>query len=76
MKEFLEILISNLVDDKQAIKIEMTENDNLTTFEVSVAKDEMGKVIGKQGRIAKSIRTIMESLAAKEHKRVRVEFVG
>lgn len=75
MKEILEIIILNLVENKEQIIINQKENENTTTFEVKVADSDMGKVIGKQGKIAKAIRTVMKSLAAKEHKKVIIEFV-
>ena len=76
MEEFLKIVISNLVDNKEAVEITKKENEKITTFEVKVAKEDMGKVIGKQGRLAKAIRTVMKSISSKEHKKVLVEFIG
>lgn len=76
MEELLKIIISNLVDNKDAVEITKKEDEKTTTFEVKVAKEDMGKVIGKQGRLAKSIRTVMKSVAGKEHKKVLVEFIG
>lgn len=76
MEEILKIIISNLVDNKDAVEITKKEDEKTTTFEVKVAKEDMGKVIGKQGRLAKSIRTVMKSVASKEHKKVLVEFLG
>ena len=76
MEELLKIIISNLVDNKDAVEITKKEDEKTTTFEVKVAKEDMGKVIGKQGRLAKSIRTVMKSVARKEHKKVLVEFLG
>ena len=76
MEELLKIIISNLVDNKEALEITKKEDEKTTTFEVKVAKEDMGKVIGRQGRLAKSIRTVMKSVAAKEHKKVLVEFIG
>ena len=75
MKEILEAIISNLVSDKEAIHINQIDGEQSTVFEVKVADADMGKVIGKQGVIAKSIRTIMKAAAAKENKRVSVEFL-
>ncbi len=75
MKEILETIILNLVEDKDKVIINSKEDDKTTTFEVKVAESDMGKVIGKQGKIAKAIRTVMKSLAAKEHKKVIIEFV-
>lgn len=76
MKEVLETIISNLVDDSNAIEIKQIDGEKSITFEVKVAENDMGRVIGKQGRLAKSIRTVMKAMASKEHKKVLVEFVG
>lgn len=76
MEKFLETMILNLVDNKEAVEINKVDSENSTTFEVKVAKEDMGKVIEKQGRLAKSIRTIMKSVATKEHKKVQIEFIG
>lgn len=76
MKEILKTIILNLVDDKEAVQINEVEGEKSIVFEVKVAENDMGKVIGKQGRLAKSIRTVMKSVAGKEHKKVSVEFIG
>lgn len=76
MKETLKVIISNLVDDKDAVEINEVDSEKSIVFEVKVAESDMGKVIGRQGRLAKSIRTVMKALAAKEHKKVSVEFIG
>ena len=76
MEEFLRIMISNLVDNKEAIEINQIDNGKFVTFEVKVAQEDMGKVIGKQGRIAQSIRNVMKAVANKEHKKGSVEFIG
>lgn len=76
MKETLNVIISNLVDDKEAVEINEINGEKSIVFEVKVAEGDMGKVIGKQGRLAKSIRTVIKALAAREHKKVSVEFVG
>ena len=75
MKEILETIILNLVEDKEKVSISSKEDGKTLTLEVKVAQDDMGRVIGKQGKIAKSIRTVMKSLATKEHKKVAVEFI-
>ena len=75
MKEVLGTIIHTLVDDKESVVIRQIDGEQSIIFEVKVAEVDMGKVIGKQGVIAKSIRTIMKSLAAKENKRVSVEFL-
>lgn len=76
MKDILETIILNLVDDKESVQINEKESGNSILFEVKVAEGDMGRVIGKQGRLAKSIRTVMKSLAGKEHKKISVEFIG
>ena len=75
MKETLELIINSLVNDKEAVSINEIDAEKSVIFEVKVAESDMGKVIGKEGRIAKAIRTIMKSLAAKEEKRITIEFI-
>lgn len=75
MKQILELIITNLVNNKEEVSIEETVIDNNIDFKVKVSKDDMGKVIGKQGRVAKSIRNVMKSVSAKEGKKVNIEFV-
>lgn len=76
MEEFLRIIISNLVNDQESIEINTIDDGKSVTFEVKVAQEDMGKIIGKQGRIAKSIRNVMKAVANKEHKKATVEFIG
>ena len=76
MEEFLKTIITNLVDNKESVEITKTETEKSITFEVKVAEGDMGRVIGRQGRLAKSIRTVMKDAASKEHKKVSVEFIG
>ena len=76
MKEMLQTIILNLVDDKNAVEIKEINEEKSTIFEVKVAESDMGKVIGRQGRLAKSIRTLIKSVAVKEQKKVTVEFIG
>lgn len=75
MKEILETIINTLVSDKEAVSINQIDGEQSIIFEVKVAESDMGKVIGRQGTIAKSIRTIMKAVAAKENKRVSIEFL-
>ena len=75
MEEILKTIISNLVDDKDAIEIKKIDGEKSVIFEVKVAEADMGKIIGRQGRLAKSIRTVMKAVATKEHKKVTVEFI-
>lgn len=76
MKEILETTIIALVDKKDQVSINQIDQDKTITFEVKVDKEDMGKVIGKQGRIAKAIRTLIKAIAAKEQKKVTIEFIG
>lgn len=76
MKDILETIILNLVDNKEAVEIKELEGEKSIVFEVKVADSDMGKIIGKQGRLAKSIRTLMKAVAGKEQKRVTIEFIG
>ena len=76
MKEILETIILGLDDNKDSVQINEVNGEKSVVFEVKVAEEDMGKVIGKQGRLAKSIRTLVKSIAGKEHKKVTVEFVG
>ena len=75
MKEIIETIILNLVDNKDAVQVNEVQGEKSIVFEVKVANEDMGKVIGKQGRLAKSIRTVVKSIGAREHKKVSVEFI-
>ncbi len=76
MKELIELLVRSLVKNPDQIcVIEKVENDTWI-YEVTVAQEDMGKVIGKQGRIAKAIRTMAKAAATRENRRVMVEIVG
>lgn len=76
MKNILETIIKHLVENQDAIEITETQkNEKDVLIQVKVAKEDMGKVIGRQGKVAKSIRTIMKSVGAKERKKVEVEFI-
>ena len=76
MKEVLQVIIANLVDNKEAIEINEVDGEKSVVFEVKVAEGDMGKIIGKQGRLAKAIRSLIKAVASKEHKKVTVEFIG
>lgn len=75
MKDILEVIIKNLVDNSDEVTITERVEENSICYEVRVAKNDMGKVIGKQGKMAKAIRSIVKAIAVKEHKNVNVEFV-
>ncbi len=76
MKELLETIIKNLVTNQEAVSINEVEGEKSIILEVKVAETDMGKVIGKEGRVAKAIRTVVKAIAAKEQKRVTIEFIG
>lgn len=73
MKELIEVLAQSLVDHPEEVTVTKTEKDNEIIFELKVAQDDMGKVIGKQGRIAKAIRSIVKAAASRTDKKVTVE---
>ena len=60
MKEIIETIILNLVDNKEAVSVNEVQEEKSIVYEVKVANEDMGKVIGKQGRLAKSIRTVVK----------------
>lgn len=75
MKELVEFIARSLVDNPDDVQVTETEEENSIIIELRVAPDDMGKVIGKQGKIAKSIRTLTKAAAAKAGKRVAVEIM-
>lgn len=75
MKEVLELIVKSLVSNPDSVQISENVTNNSIELKVKVAKDDMGKVIGKQGRLAKSIRTVIKSLAGKENQKVEIEFL-
>ena len=75
MKELLEMITKALVDNPDDVSITVVEEEFNTVFEVRVADDDMGRIIGKRGKIAKAIRSIMKAYAIKENKRILVEIV-
>jgi predicted RNA-binding protein YlqC (UPF0109 family) len=75
VKELVEYIARSLVDNPEAVQVTEIEGERSIIIELRVAPDDMGKVIGKQGKIAKSIRTLTKATAAKEGKRVVVEIL-
>lgn len=75
MKELVELLAKSLVDSPDDVVVREKNEDDSVILELSVNKDDMGKVIGKQGRIAKAIRTVVKAAAIKEGKKVIVEII-
>lgn len=74
-KELLELLAKALVDNPSSVEVSMIEGEKSIALEVRVAKEDIGKIIGKQGRIIQAIRTILKVAAVKDDKRVMVEVV-
>ena len=74
MKQVLEIIIKNIVENQDAVSINEIAEEGKVIYEVKVAEEDMGRVIGRQGKIANSIRTFMKALGAKDKKRVTIEF--
>ena len=75
MKELVEVIAKALVDDPESVVPNEREEKKTTVLEVRVAESDMGKVIGKQGRIAKAIRSVVKAAAAKEDKKVIVDIM-
>ncbi len=75
MKELLLYMAKNLVDDPEVVSVTEVPGDDGTVLELRVAEGDMGKVIGRQGRIAKEIRTIVKTVAQRTGERVTVEIV-
>ena len=73
MKELVEVLAKSLVDHPEQVTVTETEQDNEILLTLKVASEDMGKVIGKQGRIAKAIRSVVKAAASKEEKKVVVD---
>ena len=76
MKELLETIAKALVNQPDAVNVtQIDKEDGQIVFELRVAEEDMGKVIGKQGRIAKAIRTVVKAAASRENKKAAVEIV-
>ena len=75
MKELVEVIAKSLVDNPDEVVVTQTENDKAIVIELRVAQSDMGKVIGKQGRIAKAIRAVVKAASSKEEKKVIVEIM-
>ncbi|MFQ6133142.1 MAG: KH domain-containing protein [Armatimonadota bacterium] len=75
MEELVEHLVKALVDEPDKVEIRHYEGERTIVFEIKVAGDDMGKIIGRQGRMASALRTIVNAAAMKKHKRVSLEFL-
>ncbi|WP_309714833.1 KH domain-containing protein [Armatimonas sp.] len=76
MKQTVEYLVKALVDSPDEVQVDEIPGEEATTYEVRVAADDLGKVIGKQGRIANALRTIVKAVAMKDKRKVYVEIVA
>lgn len=75
MKELVSFIATSLVDDREAVQVTEVERDDGTVLELRVAKDDLGKVIGKQGRTARAIRSLLSASTAKLNRKVRLEIL-
>jgi predicted RNA-binding protein YlqC (UPF0109 family) len=75
LAELLEELARRLVDDPDAVRVEREEQDDLVVLRLRVAKDDVGKVIGRQGRIARALRQLVRAASGRQRKRVVLEIV-
>lgn len=75
MKELLEFIAKSMVNNPDAVEVSVEEKETATVLQLRVAEEDMGKVIGKQGRIAKAIRTVMKAAASNESKKIIVDIV-
>ena len=75
MAELLEWLAKRLVDDPEAVRVDTVEEADVTILQLRVAPEDIGKVIGRQGRIARALRTVVRARGARSHRRVVLEIV-
>ncbi|OGS53356.1 MAG: hypothetical protein A3J79_09410 [Elusimicrobia bacterium RIFOXYB2_FULL_62_6] len=75
MKDALVYLVNSLVDEPAAVKLAVAEDGNVVRFKLAVAPSDRGKIIGKEGRVVKSIRTVLQLAAARNNKKVFLDIV-
>ena len=75
MKEILETIVLNIVENNNNVEVLEKIEETAIVYEVKVEKEDMGKIIGKQGKVAQAIRTLIKSIGAKEKKKIVVKFV-
>ncbi|HAT72163.1 MAG TPA: RNA-binding protein [Elusimicrobia bacterium] len=73
MKDVLMYIIGSLVENPQAVKVGVAEDGDIVRFKLEVASSDRGKVIGKEGRVVKSIRTVLQTAAARQNKKVYLD---
>lgn len=75
MENLVEYIVKQLVNQKEQVNVLRVERDDAVVIEVRVAQEDMGKIIGKQGKIARAIRTVVKAASSKEEKRVIVDII-
>ena len=75
LKDLVEYIVKRLVDDPEAVKVSEISGEQATIIELRVASDDLGKVIGKEGRTARSLRTLVHAAATKDRKRAVLEIL-
>ena len=75
MKKLVEVIAKSLVEHPEAVVVDEWQEDGQTVLSLHVAEDDMGKVIGRQGRIAKALRTVVKAAATRENTKVTVEII-
>ena len=75
MKEFLQFVVQQLVNNPNAVEVRETRGDTASILELQVAKEDLGRVIGKQGRTAKSLRIILNAVATRTNRKVVLEII-
>jgi predicted RNA-binding protein YlqC (UPF0109 family) len=75
MKELVQYLAKSLVNNPEAVEVREIERDSASVLELKVAKEDLGRIIGKQGRTAKSIRTILNAAASRSNRKVLLEII-
>ena len=75
MKELVKFIASSLVDNPESVQVEEVVQDDTVVYELRVAKEDLGKVIGKQGRTARAIRALLSATAGKTNRKARLEIV-
>ena len=75
MKELVGFIATSLVDNREAVQVTEVERDDATVLELRVARDDLGKVIGKQGRTARAIRSLLAAAAVRQNRKVRLEIL-
>ena len=75
MKDLVELIVKALVDNQDAVNVKETSGESVIIIEIAVSPDDVGKIIGKEGRIANAIRTVVKAAGAKQNKKVNVEII-